>query len=63
MAATQRLHRYSEVCALLGFKGNEPLNRALKRFDIRPIEINSRVKRLSDEMVELLLSRASEGQR
>ena len=59
MADLQPLIRYAEVRAALGFAGNDALNRALKRHNIRPVEINSRVKGLTREMYDLLLSRAS----
>jgi hypothetical protein len=62
-ARERRLHKFCEVNEMLGFtgRGNGALNRALRRHGIVPIALNSRVKRLSDEMVELLLARASGG--
>ena len=61
MAALEQLIRFPVVRAALGYASNEPLNAALRRFNVRPVELNSRVKGLRESDYALLLARASGG--
>ena len=59
MAVMEQLIRFKDVRAALGFSTNETLHATLKRFGIRPVELNTRVKGLRESDFELLLARAS----
>jgi hypothetical protein len=59
MAVAEQLIRFPAVRAALGFSSNETLHATLRRFDIRPVELNSRVKGIRESDYKLLLDRAS----
>ncbi|WFU37330.1 hypothetical protein QA640_22830 [Bradyrhizobium sp. CB82] len=58
MASIEPLIRFPVVRAALGFATNEPLHATLRRFGIRPVELNSRVKGLRESDYTRLLERA-----